>query len=296
MNARAYFCILRPVRTVIFALLYGGFVWMWLWSLLRVPASERPFLVVAVIGPVILGSMFLGPLHEVMHRSFFPTLPGARQRLRRWHTLALAVASIVLVVPAAIFVGDIPRTALYGLIIAGLSLPVLNSRRRSWGLFRPQFLLLILAGIVLVLAGRYALIAICRQVPIGVLAVGVGIVFISFRIGFSKQRVRDRWRDPNLYCFQSMVPFLGTDVMLHAQAQNRQYAQENSRRQGRDWNVTSIGTSIREWGRVIHHARFGRGSRIRQLLGLAVTGAMQTPVCRRIKVFSVVLPAAGRSR
>jgi hypothetical protein len=278
MNARAYFQILRPGRTLGVTLLYGTFVWGWLRFLFRASPSESLFFTFAVVVPVLLGSLLLGPLHEVMHRSFFPTLPGARRSLQRWHLRGVAIASILLGIPAAIFVKAIPGVALYGLIVAGLSLPVLNSRRRIWGTIRPQFLLLILAGIVLTLTTRSTLAAACQHAPWAVLVGGLGFAWVCFRIGFSAPRVRDRWRDPLLFCSQSMIPFVGSDIILYAQAQGQQFAKEQNTSRGCDWKVTSVGSSPFDWVRVLHHARYGRVSRVRSLLGLVVVGAMFTPI------------------
>jgi len=278
MNARAYFRILRPGRTLVALLFYGAFVWIWLRFLFRASPLESLFFTFAVVVPVLLGVFLLGPLHEVMHRSFFPTLPGARRSLQRWHLRAVAIASVLLGIPAAIFVKAIPGVALYGLIVAGLSLPVLNSRRRTWGLLRPQFLLLILTGIVLALTARSVFVAACQHASWAVLVGGLGFAWVCFRIGFSARRVRDRWRDPLLFCFQSMMPFFGGDLIQYAQVQGQQFAKERNSRLGQDWKVASVDSSPFGWARVLHHSRFGSVSRARNLLVLGIGGAILTPV------------------
>jgi hypothetical protein len=277
MNARAYFTILRPVRTLVFTGMYGTFIWLWLGSLFRATNPEALFFTLAVIGPVLVGGLLLGPIHEVMHRSLFATLPGARLALRRWHVCAVAVATLLLFIPAAIFVTGIPDVALFGLVIAGMSLPVLNNRRR-WRLFRLQYPTLITFGIILAASARSSVVSACQEGPWIVLLVGIGCAYVCFRIGFSQKFVRDRWRDPHFFCFQSMIPFLGTDMILYAQTQQVQLAQNQSPKRGGEWMVRSVGSSLREWVGVVNYARFGQISRFRHLIQLALPGLFMMPI------------------
>jgi hypothetical protein len=277
MNARAYFQILRPVRTLVVTMFLVGFSYFCLRAVLHVSASEALFLILALFGPVIVGSLLLGPLHEVMHRSFFPLLPEARRRLRRWHLRAIAVVSAFLFGLAAAFLPGIPRVALYGLIAAGLSLRLL-SRGRLRGTDRLRYLPTLLLMLVLGITPYRAVVTVCQQTPWIVFAAGLGFAYVCFRIGFAPWFVRNRWRDPNLFCVQSVAPFFGIDMLVYAGTQTRQLTQERSTRIGRDWSTSSIGSSLYTWVRVVHHARYGRISRLRQLLGLAFAGAVVVPV------------------
>ena len=278
MNARAYFTILRPWRTLVVAPMYSGFVYLWLRTLFHAPAPEALLFTLAFFGPVVLGGLLLGPLHEVMHRSTFPLLPDARRQFRRWHLRSLAVVSALYFIAAVGFVKTVPGAASCGLIVAGLTLPLLNNRRRLWGPTRPQIPLFILFGILLMALGRELIVSACITAPWAVLAGGLGFAALGFRSGFSSRNTRDRWRDPIHYCFQSTLPFVGTEVILHAQEQNRQFAQENSRQRGADWTSTNIGANWHDWVRVLHHARFGRYGRSRHLIRLGLAGAVLTPI------------------
>lgn len=278
MNARAYFTILRPGRTLFASALYVGFVYVWLITLFRAPAAEALWLTLALFGPAVLGILLLGPLHEVMHRSAFPLLPDARRQLRRWHLRALSVVALLFFIPAVLFVDTIPAAALLGLIAAGLSLPLLTSRRRVMGQLRLHSFVFILAAIAVAAAGRPALIAACQHAPWWVLIAGFAVAYGCVRIGFSATQTGNRWRDPEQFCLQSRMPFVGTEIMLHAQQQLRQRALEGNDRPIRQWDTVAVGPTLREWVRVTHHARFGQMSRLRLFGRLTLAGILLMPL------------------
>ena len=278
MNLRAYLTILRPGRTLFAAALFVGFVYLWLSTLFHAPAPEALWLTLALFGPAVLGILLLGPLDEVMHRSVFPLLPDARRQLRRWHLRALTVTAIILFVPAVIFADTIPAAALLGLIVAGLSLPLLNSRHRVMGQLRLHSLLLILGGIALAATGRPALIAACQHAPWAVLIAGFALAYGCFRIGFSVTHTGNRWRDPAQFCLQSTLPFVGTDISLLVGQQMRQQTHEGNDQTARDWNTAAVGPSLRDWVRVTHHARFGNMSRLRHLVQFGFGGIIMVPL------------------
>ena len=278
MSLRAYLTLLRPWRTLVIATMYSGFVYLWLRTLFHAPARDSLLFTLAFFGPAVLGGMLLGPLHEVMHRSTFPMLPGARREFRRWHLRSLAAASLLFFIPTVCFAKTVPVAASYGLIIAGLALPLLNTRRRLWGSTRPQLPLFILCGVLAMALGRELITAACDAAPWVVLAGGLSFAALCFRSGFSSPNTRDRWRDPLLYCVQSTLPFVGSDILIHAQGQMRQFAQERNDKPSLDWNVTTVGTSLRGWCRAIHHARIGNMSRLSLFVRLDLTGAVFFPL------------------
>ncbi len=278
MNARAYFTILRPWRTLFAAALYTSFVYLWLRTLFRASAPETLWLTLTLFGPAVLGTLLLGPLDEVMHRSVFPLLPNARRQLRRWHLRALSVVALLFFIPAVLFVDTVPAAALFGLIAAGLSLPLLTSRRRIMGQLRLHSLVFILAAITVAATGRPALIAACQHAPWAVSIAGLALVYGCVRIGFSTTRTGNRWRDPEQFCLQSRLPFVGTEIMLHAQQQMRQRALEGSDQPVRQWDIVAVGDSLRDWVRVIHHARFGQMSRARLFGRLTLAGFLLVPL------------------
>ena len=287
MNARLYLRLLRPGRTLSVALLYGFFIWTWLHHLFGLPAPEARLFTLVLVGPAMLGSLLLGPLHEVMHRSFFPTLPGARQQLRRWHLLGISASALGLFVPAVIWVRDLHPAAALGLIAASLTLPALNRRRRTWGVVRPFYLWLIAAGILLAVGARAPLLGLCHQWPWAVLAGGLGVAYVCLRLGFSSRWVADRWHDPIFFCFQSVVPFFGGSIHLHAQTQARQFLldRRHSHATSARWDLARVGDSLRDWRRVVHHARFGATTRLRQGISQSVAGAITTPIYLLVMYF-----------
>ena len=227
MNARPYLCLLRPGRTLAVLTMYGWLAWSWLHFLFGLPNDASRFLAFAVIIPAMLGGVLIGPIHEAMHRSFFPLLPGARLALRRWHGIGLIAGALALLALAIPLVPEHSPAALAGLIALSMTLPMLNRRRRI-GLWHSYSLVLIAAGILLTLAGHVPLGQLCHAAPWLVLAVGLCGAALCFRAGFSESMVRDRWRDSFFYCMQSTLPFVGSDILVHAQARGRQLAAERS--------------------------------------------------------------------
>ena len=274
MNARAYFTILRPVHSIVITL-FGFCVWAWLNSLFHVSQGAL-FYTLAIFSPVFLGSVLLGPIHEVMHRSFSAVLPGARLTLLKWHLGAVSLTALLLSVASVRLVRTIPAVALIGLIIAGLALPVLNNRKR-WKQLPSSFFTFLLFGVILAASARTSVVIFCQQSPWIVLLMGIGCACSCFRIGFLRRNVQERWREPNFFCFQSMVPLLCSDMILHAASQQAQLAQKQTPMEGTAWSVCAVSSSLRDWIAVVYHARFGRISRFRHLIQLSLSGLGMMP-------------------
>ena len=277
MNARLYLRLLRPGRTLAVLVVCGFVTWNWLHFFFGQSHTAAHFLALAVIIPGMLGGLLIGPLHEAMHRSFFPLLPGARLALRRWHGIGLIVGALALLALAIPLMPEHSPAALAGLIALSMALPMLNRRRRI-GLWRPYLLVLMAAALLLTLAGYVPLGQLCHTAPWLVLAAGLSSAALCFRAGFSEPFVRDRWHDSHLYCMQSTLPFVGSDILVHAQARGRQLAAERSTAASRTWTVARVGTSLREWVRVVHFARFGASSYLRTAFGFGIMGLCLVPV------------------
>ncbi|HOG93994.1 MAG TPA: hypothetical protein PLE80_10515, partial [Opitutaceae bacterium] len=277
MNARPYLCLLRPGRTLAVLTMYGWLAWSWLHFLFGLPNDASRFLAFAVIIPAMLGGVLIGPIHEAMHRTFFPLLPGARLALRRWHGIGLIAGALALLALAIPLVPEHSPAALAGLIALSMTLPMLNRRRRI-GLWHSYSLVLIAAGILLTVAGYVPLGQLCHAAPWLVLAAGMSGALLCFRAGFSESMVRDRWRDSFFYCMQSTLPFVGSDVLTDAQTRGRQLAAERSTAACRTWTLARVGSSLREWVRVLHFARFGQFSRVRTAFGLGCAGLCLVPI------------------
>jgi hypothetical protein len=291
MNARAYFSILRPVRTLV----YGGFYgWCFGVTLLntigRAPWPETIFLSIAVLGSWLLGSFLLGPVHELMSRNFFMTLPGARLSIRRWHLRAVGVSAILLFVGTEYSRFAYPRPATLGLILLGLTLPLLNRSEPTPRAFFLKVVFMLGISVLLGSSLRSLMLDACRELPWLVFALGVGGAWFCFRLGFSEESVRERNRFPQVVCCaQSLVPGFGwVEMMRYVQTENaRVVLSRRKQRPCREWTVASVGTAFREWLAVVHHARWGASRGPLQLSYFLLLGVMP-PVM--VTVMAVVLP------
>lgn len=275
MNLRAYLTILRPVRTLLFAAFYS---WAVGFNLLKVAAgqstTEAAFFTFTILGPIILGAFLIGPIHEVMHRSFSAVLPNARLSLLRWHLLAIGIAALSLYLAVAFSGFSFPHAASLGLILVCLAVPLLNRRQALGSAYFLPFAGYLALGLFLALPTRSLLLDAGRSLPWAFFVVGIGSAVLCFRSGFSAEGMCTRSRSPQLVCcFQTSLPFFGSAGLAltrYAQAQNGRLL--TARQTGRDWTVAVVGASLREWVAVVHHCRFG-GTRLGQhLLGLLIVG------------------------
>ena len=276
MTFRAYLTLLRPVRTLLFAAFYG---WAMGFNLLKAfggqPTPEALFLTFAILGPVLFGTFFLGPLHELMHRSCSALLPGCRLALRRWHLISCGILAGAFLVAAAYTRFPFPLAATLGLILASLSVPLLNSRRTLYSSVYFGMIGYVVLLALLAFPSHLLLLDAGRAFPWAFLVAGIAVAAFCIRRGFSADSVRERSRSPHLvYCFQTAMPFLGSgglSITRYAAAENgRALAARKANKPGRDWTVASFGSSLREWAAAVHHSRFGGTSRGQLLLSLAI--------------------------
>jgi len=278
MTLRAYLTLLRPVRTILFAAFYG---WAMGFCLLKgfggLPPQEAAFLTRTIIGPVTLGAFLLGPLHEVMHRSFSALLPGCRTAFRRWHLIVCGIGAISCFIGTELLGQPFPRAASAGFILAGLSAPLLNRRRGlAWGAMMGMLSYVALVAL-LALPTRALILDAGRAFPWAILVAGVTFAVFCFGRGFSAEGLRERSRSAMLFCcFQTNFLLGGSGgfaVTRYMQTENgRILAARKANKPGRDWTVASVGSSLREWAAVIHHSRFGGASRGQLALGMLIFG------------------------
>ena len=289
MTLRAYLTILRPIRTL---LLTAALSWCVGFSLLK-PFSgrwsaETTLVTLAVIVPLILGILLLGPLLEVMHRNFSILLPGARLALRRWHIGVIALSALLLLIATEFSQFEFPRAAALGLILMGLTLPLLNERvRPSPATMLRNAVLLLSFCAFLALPSRALLIDAGRQAPWIILLIGTTCAVLCFRRGFAASRVHARSSRPQLACcFQSIIPLPGSgfaEMMRYVQAENARVVSANpSSQPARTWSTLVVGPAFFDWAQVVHHARFGSTSRLRIPLSYFVMGLMPALSCTAI--------------
>ena len=278
MTLRAYLTLLRPVRTLFFAVFYGcvmGFNLLKVFGGLSI--QETAFLTCIIVGPVTLGAFLLGPLHEVMHRSFSALLPSCRTAFRRWHLVACGIVAVSCFIGTELLGHPFPRAASAGFILAGLSAPLLNRRRSlGWGAMLGMLGYVALVAL-LALPTRTLFLDAGRAFPWAILVVGVMFAVFCFRRGFSADGLRERSRSAMLFCcLQTNFPLVGSGgfaVTRYMQTENgRLLAARKANKTGRDWTVASVGSSLREWAAVLHHSRFGGTSRGQLALGLFILG------------------------
>ncbi|MBK8476739.1 MAG: hypothetical protein IPL39_10610 [Opitutaceae bacterium] len=277
MTFFAYLTILRPVRTLLVTLLVVLIATAHLAGVLRGHPSEEILLFVfAAVGPLIVGALLFGPFRELMSRNFFPTLPSARRSLRRWHIATVTATALVLLLAASRALPGIPRATMLGLIVAGLTLPLLNDARRpsaAAGWLRALLL------IALVLSTRPLAAAVGPPAQWATLAAGVACVVLGFHRGFAAPKGQDR---QPCFSLQSQLPIPGSgfvEIMRCAQADKARFAARKTTRRTCAWTVTSVSSSLRDWVAVLHHARLGHGSRFGSLLGHAATGGLVAIIC-----------------
>jgi len=291
MTLRAYLTLLRPVRTILFAAFYG---WAMGFNLLkifgRLPLPEAAFLTCTSIGPVTRGAFLLGPLHEVMHSSFSPLLPGCRTAFRRWHLVACGLVAVSCLIGTELLGHPFPRAASAGFILAGLAAPLLNRRRGlGWSAMLGMLGYVALVAL-LALPTRALLLDAGRAFPWAILAIGTAFAAFSVRRGFSAESLRERSRGALLFCcLQTGFPLAGSGgfaVTRYMQTENgRLLAARKANKPGREWTVASVGSSLREWAAVVHHSRFGGVSRGQLALGLLIFGISPLAMIALIQFF-----------
>ena len=297
MNARAYSRLVHPVIAGLIAIAYSFIGWIEIRGVMHLPASATWFLTLAVLAPLLCGSLLTGGLHECMHLSFFGVLPGARRSLRRWHCGVLAGIAVVLGGLSLWRTHDTPVEATIGLCAIFLTLPLLNRRgsqspRRLFSLV--GCLLLGCALFDLVGARLYSL---AMAAPWAIFAAGLFIAAFCLRVGFDRKRVRGRAGRP----FRSAATGISVMFTKHGrmmQAKTVAEAQSRSQRIGRDWPLESVDGSAWDWLRVLLHEHFGQQGRFVWLAGVCVVMAIfaAMPVAISLLIERLAEPGANSAQ
>jgi len=278
MNARAYFCILRPVRALVIGILYGWLLGLNVFKyIIRLDWPEALFLTLTVVAPFLLGTLLLGPIHEVMHRNFSALLPGVRTALLRWHMGLVAVVTVVLFVCTRVLPISIPATASLGYLLGFVAIPLLNERRRTPWYMVSKAVGVLALYVFLVMPCRELLLSLGNRFPWTIFVSGVGFAVFCFRRGFSERSVRERSRrGQTIFCYQSLAPVPGAgffEMSRYVQSENaRAITIKKAERKGRDWTMKVVGSSLFDWVRVIHHSRFGAFGYARTVIGFFSIG------------------------
>ncbi|OIQ95659.1 hypothetical protein GALL_223350 [mine drainage metagenome] len=255
MNARAYLTILRPLRTVLFIGLYGFVVLLDASGLVHGPLRLACFVTFALVGPLVVGSFLLGPLHEVMHTTVAGVLPGLHRTAARWHLAALVFALLGLVSAAVATVPGVPWQADAGLIAAGLALPLCNRRQDLFPGVRAGVLVLILLSVLLGFLGSSFRWLSVRE-PWLVFLAGFVVAAYCVRRGFDRRGVRARARgDRAVVCTQSVL-FTGGAIM---RARQREFARRSWARipvSEQRWDQGWVDGSFRSRLAIVHRVSF----------------------------------------
>jgi hypothetical protein len=162
-----------------------------------------------------------------------------------------------------------PVESTIGLSAIFLTLPLLNRR----GTQSPKRLFSIigclLLGCVLFYLFGARIYSIAMRAPWATFAAGFLTAGVCLRIGFDRQRVRDRAGR----LFRSAAT--GVSVMFtkdgrFLMATAAAETQRHNKRIGRDWTVKSVDHSDRAWLRVLLHEQYGQRGRFVGLAGAAV--------------------------
>ncbi|HLP06700.1 MAG TPA: hypothetical protein VK178_00940 [Opitutaceae bacterium] len=270
MTLRAYLTLLRPWKTLPLGLIYSYcFGLFFLRNLGNCTAQEAIAIACVIVCPLVFGDLLAGPAHELMNSSLQPLLPNARHALRFRHLQALTATAMALVV-GSFLAPEYPLPARLGLIIGGLALPLLNTRRVIW----PYLLLPLLIAPLFAPSTRDLLLAACQTAPWLFLSLGLLCGALCIGRVFSAAFAREYWRAPAVLSVQTLAPFYDTTVIQRRREDEERRAIAKGRRPTREWATDSVGTSLRDWARVIRHARFGGASWIWSGPGTVVFGAL----------------------
>ncbi len=254
MPLRAYLTLLRPVRTLLLGLINSGCCGvLFLRYCGNCSLAEALYFTCVIVGPLIFGDLLAGPAHEFMNRSVFPLIPGARRQLRRQHLHGLLALAALLLAAASAVPSEFPLAAQLGLIAAGLTLPLLNSRRVGWS----YFVLLLLISPLLTTGPRETFVAACQAAPWAFLSLGLLCAGFCIRHIFSASFAGNYWKMSYVVSIQTLAPFYDTTMMQRRREDNERRAIAKRTRPEREWRIAAVGTSVREWSRAIRHARFG---------------------------------------
>ncbi len=268
MNSRAYLNLLRPWRTLPFGVVYGWAYGMVMLSLFgRTSVEEALMLTAAFIAPLGLGELLFTPIREVISRSFFPLLGDSIAQLRRWHLRTLVTAAAVQYTVAWFLAPGMPRSALFGLVTAGLCLPMLGRRSTTGTALQLLIILPLLSP-----TARSVLLHICEVAPWTATLACLGGALLCVRRAFS------------------------ADVLLElrqARTAARNQTTGPSRRLDCSSPVQPIGSNTRDWMRAVHHARFGALSRAWVTLGAVLLGAIPVIAMTTIPFLLGLLAQSG---
>ncbi len=271
MTFRAYLTLLRPVRTLLLGLINSGcFGVFFLWYCGDCSLAEALSVTSVIVAPLVFGDLLAGPAHEFMNRSVFPLIPSARCQLRRWHLYGLLALAVLLLACDCAFGSGFPFVASLGLILAGLSLPLLNTRRVGWS----YLVLLLLISPFLTAAPREAFVAASQAAPWAILGLGFLCAGLCVRHIFSASFAGNYWNTPYVVSLQTLAPFYDTTMIQRRREDGERRAIAKRSRPEREWRVAAVGSSVREWARVIRHARFGGTSWIWSGPGIVAFGAL----------------------
>lgn len=249
MNLRAYLSLLRPWRALPLGIVYGwafGLVTLSLFG--RASTEEALAFTAAFIAPLGFGELLFNPIREVSNRSFFPLLANVLSQLRHWHLRTLVVVATLQFAVAWFLAPDLPRLALFGLIAAGLCLPMLFRRATTGTALQLLFILPLLAPMV-----RSSVMGICTVAPWAVCLMGVGCSLLCIQRAFSPGVLLDLRRARTPAGNQTPKP---------------------SRHPGSDWAPQHVELHTLDWVNAVHHARFGAFSRLQGALSVILCGAI----------------------
>ena len=291
MTLRAYLTLLRPVATLLLAGSYAfGFGAALVGVFGGASRAETIHLVLALVAPVVFGIFLVSPVHEVMHRELCLLLPGARRALRRWHLTALATVGTLFFVGTEFSGLAFPRAATLGLILAGLTFPLLDKHAPTPAALSLKGGLLAAGAACLLHGPRTLLIEAANAEPWLFFAAGALCATFCLRYGFSDENLRARSRGRyvvlSVQSFATVSPTGFLELNRYLISENvRQTCASRNGYDSRDWTRGPVGSSLRDWLAVIHHTRGGAAGMAKLVVLVPVLTSLPGFAC------ALVLPA-----
>ncbi len=261
--------VLRPLRSLALTAFYAfiSHTWAKLWFGLA-PLDAQLF-TFAVSVPLLGGAFIAAAAHEPMHRSFGFMLPGLRLRQLRAATIDCVVLAAI--VAAIVSLRIDPRVSPLGIfgLSFGLSAALAADRRQRWG-GTASVIGALLGWAAVGYFGSSSLLALLREAPVVVFAIGLAIGTLGLARGFSREAARDRahtlfvaWQTAifsHLF-HRGMVQKWQAEVLAQQQLRTKP-------RPSREWNAARFAATVDGWRATLWHAQFGARGRRGSFLGL----------------------------
>lgn len=251
MKLRTYLVIMLPNISGMLALvgLAVSAVFQWFAPFASHRTGATSFVVLTLLGPFFAGCIISHALHAPLHRPFSITLPNLRRNFLQWHIPSLALFALLLSQVTSKYDFSMPRPVAASIAFAGLCLMLPFETGLRW--YGSTKLLVLITGSML-LAAMWAneTRAVLLYLPWLTVMGSLALAALCCRLGFARNRLRDRARKR----------VLSIEESSSAGEEERQ-TMADTPRLGRPWTHGAVGHSTFSWIRAIQHETYGYRSR-----------------------------------